>query len=136
MAVTANSIITPQAPLAGTAVCTTANSVYTDTPGNSVALIPTSTNGARITKMTALARATNTATELQLYRSSDGGTTKQLIDSKLMAAYTVAQTTGQAKTDFGFSETTPLILGAGESLYVAIGVSNTGIIFRAEGFSY
>lgn len=136
MAVTANSIITPQTPLAATAVVTTANSTYTDTPTNTVQLLGSSTNGARVTKLTALARATNTATELQLYTSPDGGTTKRLVDSKLMAAYTVAQTTGQAKTDFGFSESAPLILQAGESLWVGIGVSNTGVVFRAEGFAY
>lgn len=136
MAVTPNSIITPQAPLSATAVVTTANTNYTDTPTNTVQLLGSSTNGARITKLTALARATNTATECQLYVSPDGGTTKRLIDSKLMAAYTVAQTTGQAKTDFGFSESAPLILQAGESLWVGIGVSNTGVVFRAEGFSY
>ena len=136
MAVTANSIITPQTPLTGTAVVTTANSTYTDSPSNTVQLLAGQSNGARITKVTALARATNTATELQLYASTDGGTTKRFIASKLMAAYTVAQTTGQTAADFGFTETAPLILAASESLYAGIGVTNTGIVFRAEGFAY
>lgn len=136
MPVTANSIITPQTPLAATAIATTANTTYTDAPTNTVQLLGNSTNGARITKVSALARATNTATELQLYTSADSGATKKLVASKLMAAYTVAQTTGQSATDFGFSETNPLILQAGESLWVAIGVTNTGIVFRAEGFAY
>jgi hypothetical protein len=221
MAVTPTSIVTPQRPFTATAVATTANSTYTDTPTNSVLLarqdlLPpnpftvtngsptvtvshpdhglftgmqvtisgaaavggitpsgaytitvtgvdaytfthgsnatsnatgggtavlaqlarTSANGARITRLTALARATNTATELQLYVSNDGGTTKRLIRSVLMAAYTVAQTTGQTATDFGYSDSSPLILNASETLYVAIGVTNTGIVFRAEGFGY
>jgi hypothetical protein len=136
MAVTANSLVTPQTPLAATAVCTTANTNYTDTPTNSVALVPTSANGARITRLTALARATPTATELQLFASADGGTTKRYIKSALMSAYTVAQTTKQVEADFGYSDTNPLILAAGESLYVAIGVTNTGIVFRAEGGNY
>ena len=136
MAVTANSIVTPQTPISGTAVATTANSTYTDSPSNTVQLLGTQTNGARVTRVTALARATNTATELQLYASPDAGTTKRFIASKLMAAYTVAQTTGQTAADFGFTETSPLILLAGESLYAGIGVSNTGIVFRAEGFAY
>ncbi len=136
MAVTANNIITPQTPLAATAVVTTANTNYTDTPTNTVQLLATSTNGARVTKVTALARATNTATELQLFSSPDGGTTKRLIASKLMPAYTVAQTTGQTSADFGFNESNPLILQAGESLWAGIGVTNTGIVFRAEGFAY
>lgn len=48
----------------------------------------------------------------------------------------MAQTTRQVKASFGFSESDPLILAAGESLYAAIGVSNTGIVFRAEGGGY
>jgi hypothetical protein len=136
MAVTPNSIITPQTPLTAIAVVTTANSVYNDTPTNTVQLLASQTNGCRITKITALARATVTATELQLFVSSDGGTTKRFIDSKLMPAYTVAQTTQQSKADFGFSETNPLFLLPGESLWAGIGVTNTGIVFRAEGFAY
>jgi len=221
MAVTPTSIVTPQRPFTATAVATTANPTYTDTPTNTVLLarqdlLPpspftvvnasptvtvlhpdhglftgmqitvsgaaavggitpsgaytvtvltadtytvthgsnatsgatgggsavlaqlarTSANGARITRLTALARATNTATELQLYVSNDGGTTKRLIRSTLMAAYTVAQTTGQTAVDMGYSDSSPLILAASETLYVGIGVTNTGIVFRAEGFGY
>jgi len=221
MPVTPNSIVTPQTVWSATAVATTANTTYTDSPTNTVLLAPlyllnpnplsvvistptvtvtqaahglatgdtitlagatavggitpsgayqvtvltsstytithgsnatstatgggsavtvqdsrTSRNGARINRLTALARATNTATELQLYVSNDGGTTKRFIRSVLMAAYTVAQTTGQTATDFGYSDSSPLILNASETLYVAIGVTNTGIVFRAEGFGY
>lgn len=136
MAVTPNSIVTPQTPRSATAVATTANSTYSDTPTNSVALWTAGANGSRITKVTALARATVTATELQLFASADAGTTKRLIKSKLMSAYTVAQTTGQSEADFGYSEDNPLILGAAEVLYCAIGVTNTGIVFRAEGADY
>lgn len=53
-----------------------------------------------------------------------------------MAAYTVAQTTRQTKATFGLSEAEPLILAAGESLYAVIGVTNMGIVFRAEGGAY
>ena len=136
MAVTANSIITPQTPLTGTAVATTANTTYTDSPTNTVLLLAAQTNGARITRINALARATVTATELQLYVSADGGTTKKFINSTLMAAYTVAATTAQTEIDLGYSETTPLILSSSDSLYVAIGVTNTGILFRVEGYAY
>lgn len=131
-----NAVVTPQAPLAGTAKCVSANTNY-DAPTAAVQLIPTQTKGARLSRITALALATVTATECQLFASPDGGTTKRFIDSALMAAYTVAQTTKQSKVDFGFSDTTPLILLAGESLYAAIGVAQaTGIVFRAEGGSY
>lgn len=221
MAVTPTSIVTPQRPWAATAVATTANSTYTDSPTNTVLLarqdlLPvnpftvtngsavvtvshpdhglftgmqitvsgaaavggitpsgaysitvtgadtytithgsnatstatgggsavlgqlarTSVNGVRISRLTALARATVTATELQLYLSNDGGTTKRLIRSVLMPAYPVAQTTGQTAIDMGYSDSAPLILAASETLYVGIGVSNTGIVFRAEGYGY
>jgi hypothetical protein len=36
----------------------------------------------------------------------------------------------------GYSDSAPLILSASETLYVGIGVTNTGIVFRAEGFGY
>ena len=136
MAVTPNSIVTPQTPLAATAVATTANTTYTDTPTNSVQLLAAQTNGARIQKITALARATATATELQLYVSSDSGTTKRFVKSVLMSPYTVAATTAQPAVDFGYSDSLPLILSSTESLWVAIGVTNTGIVFRAEGYAY
>lgn len=136
MALSPNSIITPQTPIGATAVATTANPTYTDTPTNTVQLLAAQTNGARIQKITALARATVSATELQLYVSADGGTTKRLIMSKLMTAYTVAQTTGQTAIDFGYSDSSPLILSSLESLWVGIGVTNTGIVFRAEGYAY
>lgn len=132
----ANSIITPQTPKSGVAVCTTANTTYSDTPTNTQKIATMGASGGRLTKLTALARATNTATELQLYVSYDTGTTKKLINSVLMAAYTVAQTTGQAPTDFGYSEDLPMVLLAGAELHVAIGVNNTGIVFHAEWADY
>ena len=131
-----NALVTPQKPIAYSCVVTGANTSYTGTPANSVELVPAQTKGCRITRITALARATNTATELQLFVSPDSGTTKWFIDSALLAAYTVAQTTRQTKGDFLFSETYPLLLAAGESLYAAIGVANTGIVYRAEGGAY
>ena len=130
------SLVTPQKPIAYSCVCTTSNNAYGDSPNNAVELVPAQSKGCRLTKITALARATSTATELQLFPSSDSGTTKKFLDSALMAAYTVAQTTKQTKAGFGLSDGEPLYLAAGESLYAAIGVSNTGIVFRAEGGAY
>jgi hypothetical protein len=131
-----NALVTPQKPIAYSCVVTGANTSYTDTPANSVELVPAQTKGARLTKVTVLMRATNTATELQLFTSTDSGTTKKFVDSALLAAYTVAQTTRQVKGTFGYSETEPLILAAGESLYACLGVANTGAVFRAEGGGY
>ena len=136
MSVTGANPITPQTPKSGVAVCTTANTAYSDTPTNTQKLLTAGPNGARVTKITALARATNTATELQLFVSYDAGTTKKLINSKLMAAYTVAQTTGQTPTDFGYNEDAAMILAANAEIYAAIGVTNTGIVFHAEWGDY
>ena len=215
---TANAMTLPVAPFSATAVATTANTSYTDTPTNSVLLAPqyllnpnpfsviigtatvtvtqanhglatgdttfiagatavggitpagayqvtvltsstyifihgsnasssatgggsavtvqnsrTGGTGAVITKITALARATSTATECQLFVSPDGGATKRFIKSVLLAAYTVSQIMANAGADFGYTVSSPLIMGPSETLYVAIGVSNTGIVFRAEG---
>ena len=137
-----NSLATPQSPLALTAVVTTANTNYTDTPTNSAQFLQQDgatgvpARGARLTKVTALARATNTATELQLFVSNTAGTVKRFIKSVLLPAYTVAQTTKQTEADFGFSDTTPLIVQAGEQIWLATGVTNTGIVARAEGGAY
>ena len=50
-----NALVTPQKPIAYTCVVTTANTGYTDSPSNSVELVPAQTKGCRITKVTALA---------------------------------------------------------------------------------
>lgn len=139
MAVTANSIITPQTPKAATVVATAANSDYDDVPANAAgALITAGANGARVTKLYAIPRATVTATQLQLYRDGDGsGAAKRLFDSALMAAYTMAQTTEAPTTDFGYSDDNPLILAAGEKVYPAIGVALAGgVVFVAEWADY
>jgi hypothetical protein len=53
-----------------------------------------------------------------------------------MPAYSVVQTAGQTAVDMGYSDSAPLTWGASDTLYVGIGVTNTGIVFRAEGFGY
>ncbi len=137
MPVTPNSLVTPQAPITGTGVMTAAQTSYGDTVSNAVQVLPSQTNGARITKVTAIPRATVSATQMQLYVSSNGGTTLRLINTALMAAYSMAQTTQAPVTDFGYAEVAPLILAAGESLWMASGVALTsGIVGRVEGAAY
>jgi len=115
------------------------NATSTTTGGGSGVTVQdsrTSRNGVRISRLTALARATNTATELQLFVSHDGGTTKRFIRSVLLPAYTVATTSAQAGQDFGYTDAAPLILGPNDTLYVGISVTNTGIVFNAQGLAY
>ena len=116
------------------AVCTAAKTTYNDAT-NAVLLWTAGADGSLIKKLSAAPRATVTATQLQLYISKDSGTTLHLIDSELMAAYTMAQTTAVPETAFGnISESTPLRLGPTERLYVAAGVALAGgIVFAAEG---
>lgn len=135
MTALANNFLSAQALHCESGVCTTANSNYTDTPTNSVAVFTAGANGSLIRRVTAVARANVTATELQLFRDHDGtGTAKRFFRSKLMAAYTVAQITENVATDFGFSDDNTVLLNAGEKIWAAIGVSNTGIVFNVEGY--
>lgn len=113
------------------AVCTAAKTTYNDTTG-AVLLYTAPADGALVTRLKARPRLTVTATQLQLYRSPDAGTTLYLVDSVLMAAYTMAQTTAIPATDFAYTSDAPLKLGAAERLYAAIGVAaaSPGVVFE------
>lgn len=124
-----------QTPKTATAVVTGAAGTITgDTPTNTVLLATAGADGAILTRLTAIPRATVTASSLVVFISKDSGTTKRLIDSELMAAFTVATTTAIPETTFTmYSETTPLRLEAGDQLYVGSQVAlASGIVFRAE----
>jgi hypothetical protein len=131
----ANTFTAPfaQTPKTATAVVTAA-ATLTDTPANTVLLVTAGADGAILTRLTAIPRATVTASSLVLFISKDGGTTQRLIDSELMAAHTVAVTTAIPETVFTFySETAPLRLEATDRLYVGSQVALAGgIVFRAE----
>ncbi|TAJ70705.1 MAG: hypothetical protein EPO51_16580 [Phenylobacterium sp.] len=135
MAVTPNSIITPQTPRSNVANLTTANTTYTTTPTNSVLLVTAGPNGARLIRLAAIPAATVTANQIQMFRSLDGGTTKYFADSTLMAAYAMAQNTEAPTTDFGYSDENPLILSANERIYMAEGQS-VSINILAEWVDY
>lgn len=124
-----------QTPKNVTAVATGAvGSITGDTPTNTVLLCTAGADGAILTRLSAIPRATVTASSLVLFTSSDNGTTKRLIDSELMSAQTVATTTAIAETTFStYTETAPLRLQAGEQLYVGSQVAlASGIVFKAE----
>lgn len=132
MAVQQNKIVTTQAMKTAVALCTLAKTTYNDTT-NAILLVTAGSDGALVKRLRAIPRATVTATQLQLYRSKDNGTTLYLADTKLMLAYTMAQTTVCNPTDFGYTADNPLRLEASERLYVAIGVALVGgVVFEAE----
>ena len=135
MPVTPNSIVTPQGPKSGGAVCTAANTNYS-APTNILVIATAGANGARLTRASAIPLETVADTQLQLFRDGDGsGTTKRFFRSSRMAAYTMAQTTEAPATDFGYSDDNPLILAAGEKLYAAIGATKQ-IAFTTEWADY
>jgi hypothetical protein len=123
-----------QTPKTGIAVSTTATASIDTTPTNTTLLVTAGADGALVTRLWAMPRATVTATTLYLFLSKDGGTTQRLVDTELMAAHTVATTTAIPETSFGnYSESTPFRLEAGDRLYVGVGVTlSNGIVFKAE----
>ena len=124
-----------QTPQNATAVTTGGCTGYSgDTPTNTVLLATAGSDGAILTRLTAMPRATVTASNLLLFTSADSGTTKRLINSVLMSAHTVATTTAIPVTTFDdYDEDTPLRLEAGEELYVGNAVASAGgVVFHAE----
>jgi hypothetical protein len=137
MPVTPNSIITPQTPRTATCVLTNASTDMDDAPTTTELLVTAGANGARVTKITAVPRATVTATRLDLWLSKDAGVTKRLIETALMSAHTVANTTEIPTTDFGFSDDLPLVLEASDRVYASTAVSLTaGIVVAAQSADY
>lgn len=123
-----------QTPRTATAVVTGADTVNNDTPSNTELLETAGAEGALLTKLTAMPRASITDAAMHLFISQDGGTTKRLISSALMEAHTVATTTAIPVTVFSdISEDTPIRLEAGDELYVGSGVAVvSGIVFKSE----
>lgn len=122
MAVSANAIVTPQTPKSAAVGLTTGNTTFTTSPTNTALLVTAGVNGARVTRLWAVPlEQINTANNIQLYRSYDGGATKYLADSKLMATISPGAAVANTPTDFGYSDDNPLIMLANERLYVAEG---------------
>lgn len=138
MAVTPNSIVTPQTINVSTGVVTTANTTYSDSPTNTATIFTAGPDGARVTRMTCVPRATCTATLIDIFRDNDGsGTVRRLIQRRLQPAQTIDTTTVCPTTDFGYSEANPLILRANEKLYASMTVALVGgIVVNVEGSNY
>lgn len=127
-----------QTPKTAAAVVTAAAAVADDNPTNTVELLTAGANGALVTRLAAMPRATCTASSLVLFLQKSGQTTKRLIDSELMAAHTVATTTAIPETAFSnVSDSTPLRLEAGDKLFVGSQVAlAAGIVFAAQWMDY
>ena len=123
-----------QTPKTNTAVLTAASAITNDIPTNTVLLVTAGTDGSLLTSLSFLPRATVTATGLYLFLSKDNGVTQRLIDSELMAAYTMSATTAVPETKFAnIAENSPIRLEAGDKLYVSMGVALAGgVVAKAE----
>lgn len=98
------------------ATTTTANGGTLAAPTNTALLSVAGPDGALITRISSVPRATVTATQMQFYLSKDGGTTLSLLTTSLMSAATVgasSQITPTAVTQVDgsvISETNPIPL--------------------------
>ncbi len=137
MAVTTNTAVLPQTPVSRAAVATVAETSF-HAPTNVVDLLTAAdnVNGARITRLCALARAAiSTANNVQIYERN--GSTYTLIDSALLSVHTPGASVASAKADFGYTEDNPLYVRAGYGLAVAIGLAvANGVVVKAEGGLY
>lgn len=130
-----NVAVFAQTPKTGTAVVTLASaSITTDAPTNTVLLMTAGANGAIVTRLTAIPRATLAASSLLLFLSSDAGVTQRLIDSETMPAQGVSAAAGIAETAFtNCSEARPIRLAAGDQLYFGTQVAlAAGIVAKVE----
>lgn len=122
-----------------TAVVTAAvTGLATDAPTGTVSLLTAGPEGCVVTRITAIPRATVTASSLVLFVKKSDEAALRLIDSELMAAHTVAATTAIPETVFGnISDSTPLRLDAGDELRVGSQVAlASGIVFSAQWMDY
>lgn len=131
-----NSVITPQTPRSAVKLLsTTANANYT-APTNTTIILTAGADGGRLTKLKCIPCASMSNTEIQLFRSNDGGTTKVYVNAVTMGSVTKSQTASPPQTDFGYTDFNPLILGPGEILYLAVGVGGVQINAEAEWADY
>lgn len=113
------------------ATTTTANSTYTTSPTNTALLYVAGPDGTLITRISSIPRATVTATQMQLFISYDGGTTLQFLNSALMSAYTMAQTTNCSPTAFlqvdgsQLYDANPMPLGGQTAFYTTVSTTPT-----------
>ena len=122
-----------QTPQTGFAECTAVATPADDT-ANTILIATAGADGALLTRLSAIPKATVTGTVLLLFISQDSGTTQHLVDAELLVAQTVDTTTAIAEYNFAnISEDTPIRLKASDEVYVGITVAVAGGIgFTAE----
>lgn len=137
MATTPNSIVTPQTPYSKTGVLTAAETAFS-APTAVIDILTAAENvsGARLNSIFAIPRAAvTTANNIQLYEKR--GSTYTLIDSALMATVTPSASVASPKTDFGYSDDSPMEVAAGVGISAAMGqaIAN-GVVVKVKGGLY
>lgn len=138
MAVTPNSIVTPQTPKSAFVIYGTAQATYppTTNPANTQLLLTAGPNGGRLTRLYAMPQESTAAVGVvQYFRSADTGSTKFWAGAAGVSNDTVSSTDAPIAIDFGFSDANPLILQANERIYVAPSIAKS-FVFVAEWADY
>ena len=128
------NIVSTQTILTANASATAAKTTYGDST-NAVLLLTAGSSGGALYGLTAIPASTLAADDkAMLFRSRDGGTTLFYVKSVLVKAYASdAGTTTPTQADFGYTNSSPLRLGANERLYVGIYTADAnGIVFDAQ----
>lgn len=116
------------------------NSLADGSPLNTVLLGSGGMDGQVITSLTAVPRATSTATMAAIFlrKSGDAAGIRRLVKAVTLPAQTISATTGITETDFGLAtEANPFRLGAGDELYIGLGTTQTGgIVFNARAMGF
>jgi hypothetical protein len=140
MAVTANSIITPQTPRSACAIHTTQQNTWppTTNPTNTTLLLTAGPNGGRLTRLAALPQEnTGAVGVMQAYRDvGTSGASKYLFATQTCANDTVSGTDAPTLLDFGYSDDNAAILQANERVYVAHSLASKAVGFTAEWADY
>lgn len=127
----------PQTPKTKSVVVTGACTITDDNPANTVELLTAGTEGTVVTRISAMPRATVTASNLPLFLQKSGTTEKRLISSALMQAATVNASSVTPRTLFEFTAIDPLRLEAGDKLHVGSMVAlASGIVVTSQHTDY
>lgn len=132
MAATPTFTSTPRDEVVQIATANTAR----DGTGTAPLLISSVAAGTLVFRITATATGTTTAGVLRLFRSSDGGTTKRMIEELLVGAITPSTTAATWRGAFTLASwTTPIVLGAStnDQLYVSTNNAETFNIVAEAG---
>lgn len=110
------------------------SNLNSDLPGSIVKLCDADPiKGSICTRLWGIPLATNTPTALYLFIQKKGSAAIRLKDAETMAAQTVSSAAGPAETTFNnYSESKPLRLGPGESLWGGLGGAQAGVLLSAE----